>query len=512
MAATSCWIRVNIQTSAHQGSIMTERWWDEESKEEPPNSKELVEDALNNAEAERIEREQEIAEAKHELELARMEAEKRRLSESGPSPRDSERGPSEDEKGSPEPPVVSASSGVLGLWWLTRGEAIFVTCATVFAVVISVIWTVGLINESTYVEVSATIVSEEDSFWIAGEAEITGDGTNGTGWFMDDLSGWYEDCWTDEEGYEYCDSYYVEEYECYADLYLTWNVNGTEYNDWAYTPSILTSYGCLEIMERHYQIGDSVPIYYANSEPSQFQVFTIRLGNSDASTYWTEVMFHYVDGPNLMADYECAAILTVTYLDPSDNTSQITTRLLDGWDGPASFNTLSGDSCIVEIMNEYSDGKTILIVVDEDDTSKAYQPGNTPEGFFSVTWFCCLGLMVILVIFSFVWVRLSNTPPGSYVTRNGVVHHGGYDGNDVTIINNHYGNRWGYNEGPGVHYRKPSRRFSSRRTRTSGGGSRSSGGHSTRGRSGGGGSSGGGSRSSGGGRSGGGRSGGGRRR
>ena len=159
-------------------------------------------------------------------------------------------------------------------------------------------------------------------------------------------------------------------------------------------------------------------------------------------------------------------------------------------------------------MNEYSDGKTIVVEVDETDTSKAYQLGQTPDGFFAITWFCCLGLMVILVIISSVFIRFSNTPPGSYVTRNGVVHHGGYDGNDVTIINNHYGNRWGYNQGPGVHYRKPSGIVSSRRTRTSSGGSRSSGGHSTRGRSGGGSSSGGGSRSSGGGRSGGGRSGG----
>ena len=58
---------------------MTERWWDEEEESESPTSKELVEDALNNAEAERIEREQEIAEAKHQLELARMEAEKKRV-------------------------------------------------------------------------------------------------------------------------------------------------------------------------------------------------------------------------------------------------------------------------------------------------------------------------------------------------------------------------------------------------------------------------------------------------
>ena len=413
-----------------------------------------------------------------------------------------------DSTPTPQPPIVSGSQGFLGLWWLTRKEAFFVIVAIVFALVISAIWTIGLINESTYVEVSATIETDSNVFWIEGEAEISGDGTNGTGWFMDDLSGWYEDCWTDEDGYEYCDSYYVVEYECYADLFLTWNVSGVEHNGWAYTPSIITPYGCLEIMEQYYEIGDNMPIWYADSDPSQFQAFAIKLGNSE-STHWMETMYHWTEGPNLYTDYECEAVLTVTYIDPSDNTSQITTRILDGWgDGPALYWTLSENSCIMEIMNEYSDGKTIVVEVDETDSSKAYQLGQTPDGFFAITWFCCLGMMVIFVIISFVFIRFGNTPPGSYVTRNGVVHHGGYDGNDVTIINNHYGNRWGYNEGPGVHYRKPSRRVSSRRTRSSSSSSRSSGGHSTRGRSGGGSSSGGGSRSSGGGRSGGGRSGG----
>ena len=413
-----------------------------------------------------------------------------------------------DSTPTPQPPIVSGSQGFLGLWWLTRKEAFFVIVAIVFALVISAIWTIGLINESTYVEVSATIETDSNVFWIEGEAEISGDGTWGTGWFMDDLSGWYEDCWTDEDGYEYCDSYYVVEYECYADLFLTWNVSGVEHNGWAYTPSIITPYGCLEIMEQYYEIGDNMPIWYADSDPSQFQAFAIKLGNSE-STHWMETMYHWTEGPNLYTDYECEAALTVTYIDPSDNTSQITTRILDGWgDGPALYWTLSENSCIMEIMNEYSDGKTIVVEVDETDSSKAYQLGQTPDGFFAITWFCCLGMMVIFVIISFVFIRFGNTPPGSYVTRNGVVHHGGYDGNDVTIINNHYGNRWGYNEGPGVHYRKPSRRVSSRRTRSSSSSSRSSGGHSTRGRSGGGSSSGGGSRSSGGGRSGGGRSGG----
>jgi len=347
-------------------------------------------------------------------------------------------------------------------------------------------------------------VAEEDDYWISSEAEVIGDGTNGTGWFMDDLSSWYEDCYTDSDGYEYCDSYWVDEYECYADLYLSWNVSGVEYNGWAFTPSIITPYSCLAYMEQHYRIGDVIPIYYGEPDPSQFQAFTITLGDSQ-STRWTETMYHWAEGPTLYTEFECVATLTVAYDDPLDSSSQITTRVLDGWnDGAAFYGISSGDPCLAEIMGEYNDGRALIVMVDDKDATKAYQPGATPEGFFSVTWFCCLGFMFVLVIVSFVVVRLNNTPPGNYVTRNGVVHHGGYDGNDVTIINNHYGNRWGYNHGPGVHYRRPSRRVRSTRTRSSGGGSRSSGGHSTRGRSGGGSSSGGGSRSSGGGRSGGG--------
>ena len=120
----------------------------------------------------------------------------------------------EDGAPSPQPPVVSGGRGFLGLWWLTRGEALFVVSATVFALIISAIWTAGLLNESTYAEVSATIVAEEDEYWVWGTAEIIGDGTNGTGWFMEDLSGYYEDCYTDQDGYQYCDTIYVVEYEC----------------------------------------------------------------------------------------------------------------------------------------------------------------------------------------------------------------------------------------------------------------------------------------------------------
>ena len=191
---------------------------------------------------------------------------------------------------------------------------------------------------------------------------------------------------------------------------------------------------------------------------------------------------------------------------PWISSSQITTRVLGGWnDGATFYGISSGDHCLAEIMGEYNDGRALIVMVDDKDATKAYQPGATPDGFFSVTWFCCLGLMFVLVIVSFVVVRLNNTPPGNYVTRNGVVHHGGYDGNDVTIINNHYGNRWGYNHGPGFIIAGQVGGVRSTRTRSSGGGGSgrvvdTQPGADPEGGS----SSGGGSRSSGGGRSGGG--------
>ena len=78
-----------------------------------------------------------------------------------------------DSAPTPQPPIVSGSQGFLGLWWLTRKEAFFVIVAIVFALVISAIWTIGLINESTYVEVSATIETDPNVFWIEGAVSYT---------------------------------------------------------------------------------------------------------------------------------------------------------------------------------------------------------------------------------------------------------------------------------------------------------------------------------------------------
>ena len=116
-----------------------ERWWVHDDEKEEESSKETVEDAMNKAEAEKIQREEEMAEARHELELARIEAEKKRL---GTKDSGSEK-PRVDSEGDGEevaqPPMVTGNSGVLGLWWRSEGEVVVVAITSVLAISVGII-------------------------------------------------------------------------------------------------------------------------------------------------------------------------------------------------------------------------------------------------------------------------------------------------------------------------------------------------------------------------------------
>ena len=485
-----------------------ERWWVHDNEKEEGSSKETVEDAMNKAEAEKIQREEEMAEARHELELARIEAEKKQLGAKDSGSEESRVDSEGDGEEVAQPPMVTGNSGVLGLWWLSEGEAIVVAITSVLAIAVGVIWTLGVISAPEYTLTTATIEADGGEEWMLAEAIISGDGENGTGWFEHDVSGWYEDCYTDDEGYEWCDSYWVQEYECYADLYLKWSVDGTEYDGWAYTPSIVTGYRCLEIMEDYYQIGDTLSFWHISSDPSDYQVFSVRFDSSEG-TFWEETLWHWVDGNTLYSEYVCEAELRVTY-DDAEGGGYYTSWVADGeWGGNYRLFQPSDVSCISGFSEEFGDGQPIEVMVNRDE---AYMVGFTPMNFYQLTWICCVPIFVLLAIVTLVFSRLSNTPPGAYVTNKGVYYHQGYDGNDVVIINNQYGRRWGLggsNRGHRRTRRISSGRGSSGRSRSSGGG------RSTRGSSGGGGRSSGGGRSGGGGgRSGGGggRSGGGRGR
>ena len=221
-----------------------------------------------------------------------------------------------------------------------------VAITSVLAIAVAIIWTLGVMGAETYTQTTATIKASDETNWISADAIISGDGTNGTGWFQDDVSGWYEECYTEDDGYEYCNEFWVEEYECYADLLLSWNYSDSEYSGWAYTPSVITPFGCLDLMEEYYQIGDVIPIWHVDSEPSEFQTFTVRFGSSsEFGTYWSETMYHWLewDTLSLMTEYTCEATIAVS----SPATADSVTLVLDGWnDGGAIYAEWSEQSCI----------------------------------------------------------------------------------------------------------------------------------------------------------------------
>ena len=172
-----------------------ERWWIHDEEEGEESSKESVEEALNKAETERIQRDKEMEEARHELELARIKSEKGEL---------------EDEDGQTTN-LREEHGGVLGFWWLTPTEAVTIGLSTML-----VVFFLGM----------GTYISGDEPKWMAAEAEI-----------LEKYPGYdfieHEEC--DDWG---CD--YWTEIECWADLDVSYSVDGVNYTGeadgyWLYT-------------------------------------------------------------------------------------------------------------------------------------------------------------------------------------------------------------------------------------------------------------------------------------
>ena len=99
----------------------SDRWWDKED----PDPKEEVENIINESEVKRLRREEELAQAEHETKLAELERRERAA------------------KGMPETPVATSGGGqptdpsvggVLGLWWLSPGEAVAIGISAMLVV------------------------------------------------------------------------------------------------------------------------------------------------------------------------------------------------------------------------------------------------------------------------------------------------------------------------------------------------------------------------------------------
>jgi len=210
-----------------------ERWWIHDEEGEENSSKRSVEEALNKAETERIQRDKEMEEAQHELELARMGAEKEKL----------------EEEGGQTTNLREEHGGVLGFWWLTPTEAVTIGLSTML-----VVFFLGM----------GTYVAGDEPKWVETEAEI-----------LEVAGGWWEINY-----YEECDDWgcdWWEDIDCFADLDVSHSINGVSYTGeangyWLYIEEYYNEGEedeCVHYAENVVPlVGTSVTIYYDPGNPS----------------------------------------------------------------------------------------------------------------------------------------------------------------------------------------------------------------------------------------------------
>jgi len=98
--------------------------------------------------------------------------------------------------------------GVLGLWWLSKGEAAAIGMAAMITIFCFGMGAVVLAGETVYDTTSGVVLE-------------------GTKWFEEVYE--YESCLYDEYYDEYYDCYWEYEYKCSADVKYFFDVNGTEF-------------------------------------------------------------------------------------------------------------------------------------------------------------------------------------------------------------------------------------------------------------------------------------------
>ena len=181
--------------------VSSDRWWDKED----PDPKEEVEEMINESEIKRLRREEELAQAEHEAKLAELE---RREAVA---------------KGTP-PPVVSEvpvgmgnGGGVLGLWWLSPGEAVSIGIAAMLTLFFFGMGSLVADGEPEWATTDGTILKSEH------------------GWEVWENCDDYE-CWDEIDCYAYVDySYRVNEVEyvkvdVYQDMWIDYDYQGAEFD------------------------------------------------------------------------------------------------------------------------------------------------------------------------------------------------------------------------------------------------------------------------------------------
>ncbi len=222
----------------------SDRWWDKED----PDPKEEVEEMINESEIKRLRREEELSQAEHEAKLAELERRERTA------------------KGMPETPVATGGGGqptdpsvggVLGLWWLSPGEAVSIGISAML-----VVFFFGM----------GSIVSQSESEWYQTEAEIV---AKYPGWDFIEIEECYEDSWGDT----YCDYYY--DIDCWADLDVNYFVDMIEYDREVNGYSVYSEPDyegaelyCTDYVENEtLAIGSTVTLWYDSEDPGDIRAY-----------------------------------------------------------------------------------------------------------------------------------------------------------------------------------------------------------------------------------------------
>jgi hypothetical protein len=206
-----------------------DKWWGKEEKKE--SSKETIEEMMNHTEMMRIKREEEMAQAQHEAELSRLKDETI-VAKANDSPPVTQ-----------EPPRVQANKGLFD--WMTDDPGYL------FLTIIVALGFVGMI-------IGGSLTPSVDEKWETTEGIVL----EGTEWWEDEIE--FEDCLYDEYYDEYYDCIYTYTYDCGADVYYNYTVNGITYFE-EYYDYFLGNWNdyCLEIVQNEtLPVNSSVMVWY----------------------------------------------------------------------------------------------------------------------------------------------------------------------------------------------------------------------------------------------------------
>ena len=351
--------------------------------------------------------------------------------------------------------------GVFGLWWLSPGEAVVIGVVGLTAMLVGAFLVLSLISLPEYVYADGTIADTEVEEWTPIEAKITGDGSQ---WFEESFEIWEEQCYDDR-----CwDEFVGYEYDCYADLNLSFTFDGVEFNGIALSPAMTTTYPCLGDVESLWYDNGSVPAYMMNGPAEgknwdDVQVFEFMISGGK-SVY--RQLVDIEPGGNAAAHYVywCDADLDISYEWNGDQYSAVMST--GYWTGL--------EPCMSEMTDlMFSPGNQTGIWVNEGNPKEAgHDSTDLPSiGEAIVGSMCCLPIIIIILVFALVVARYNNETGQmgmGYVSNDG-------SRNRVKIRNNFYfggGRRGGRFSGRGRGRRSGgSRRIRSGSRSSSGGGS-----------------------------------------